>query len=113
MSKMGVITVEDFEKAVQAFGFNSPVVTAVWNTMANNPDNFREFEMVCFLNANGKYTDFKLLMEKKDCHGWTEDKAWVVGNKITATVEFDNGDPMRFASYDEACDWLYERGYRV
>ena len=52
-------------------------------------------------------------MEKKDYHGWTEDKAWVVGNKLTATVEFDNGDPMRFSSYDEACDWLYERGYRI
>ena len=110
---MGIITVEDFEKAVEVFGFDSPVVTAIWNTMESNPDNFQEFETVYCFNANGKYTDFKILMEKKDYHGWTEDKAWVVGNKLTATVEFDNGEPMRFASYDEACDWLYERGYRI
>lgn len=55
MSKMGVITVQDFEKAVEVFGFNSPVVTAIWNAMANNPDNADEFETVFALTANGRY----------------------------------------------------------
>lgn len=110
---MGIITVQNFEKAVEVFGFDSPVVTAIWNTMANNPNNAEEFETVYAFNANGKYMEHKTLMEKNDYHGWTEDKAWVVGNGLTATVEFDNGEPMRFASYDEACDWLYERGYRI
>ena len=113
MSKIGVIAVQDFEKAVEVFGFDSPVVTAIWNTMAGNPNNAEEFETVYALNANGRYTEHKTLMEKKDFHGWTEDKAWVVGNELTATVEFDNDEPMQFSSYDEACDWLYERGYRI
>lgn len=53
-----------------------------------------------------------MLMEKQDYHGWTEDKAWVVGDDNSATVEFDNDEPMTFGSFDEAFDWLYERGYR-
>ena len=55
MSKMGVITVQDFERAVEVFGFYSPVVTAIWNTMANNPNNAEEFETVYALAANGRY----------------------------------------------------------
>lgn len=55
MSKIGVIKVQDFERAVDAFGFNSPVVTAIWNTMANNPNNAEEFETVYALAANGRY----------------------------------------------------------
>ena len=113
MSKIGVITVQDFEKAVEVFGFDSPVVTAIWNTMDSNPNNADEFETVFALYANGRYRERRTLMEKHDFHGWTEDKAWVIGNGLTATVEFDNGEPMRFASFDEACDWLYERGYRI
>ena len=109
---MGIITVKDFEKAVEVFGFDSPVVTAIWNTMQNNPDNAGEFETVYALNANGRYKDHKMLMEKNDCHGWKEDQAWVVGNALAATVEFDNGGPMEFPSYDVAVDWLYARGYR-
>lgn len=54
----------------------------------------------------------KTMYELKDCHGFTEDKAWLVGDDHTATVEFDNGEPMTFESYNEASDWLYERGYR-
>ena len=53
-----------------------------------------------------------MLMEKQDYHGWTEDKAWVVGDDNSTTVEFDNDEPMTFGSFDEAFDWLYERGYR-
>lgn len=113
MREIGVITVKEFEKAVEVFGFDSPVVTAIWNTMESNPDNAEEFETVYAFNANGKYMEHKTLMEKNDCHGWTEDKAWVVGNALAATVEFDNGEPMEFPSYDEAVDWLYERGYRI
>lgn len=55
MSKIGVITVKDFEKAVKEFGFDSPVVTAIWNTMENNPNNAEEFETVYALAANGRY----------------------------------------------------------
>lgn len=55
MSKIGVITVKDFEKAVEVFGFDSPVVTAIWNTMESNPNNAEEFETVYALNANGRY----------------------------------------------------------
>lgn len=55
MSRMGVITVQDFERAVDVFGFDSPVVTAIWNAMANNPDNADEFETVFALTANGRY----------------------------------------------------------
>lgn len=109
---MGIITVKDFEKSVEVFGFDSPVVTAIWNTMQNNPDNAGEFETVYALNANGRYKEHKMLMEKNDCHGWKEDQAWVVGNALAATVEFDNGGPMEFPSYDVAVDWLYARGYR-
>lgn len=54
----------------------------------------------------------EMLMELQDYHGWTEDKAWVVGDNNSATVEFDNYEPMFFSSFDEATDWLYERGYR-
>ena len=112
MSKIGVITVQDFEKAVEVFGFNSPVVTAIWNTMANNPNNAEEFETVYALAANGRYIERRRLMELNNYHGWTEDKAWAIGNGLAAKVEFDNREPMQFPSYDEACDWLYGRGYR-
>ena len=53
-----------------------------------------------------------MLMEKQDFHGWTEDKAWVVGDDNSAIVEFDDGETMTFGSYYDATDWLYERGYR-
>lgn len=43
---MGKISVEDFEKAVEVFGFESPVVTAIWNTMYKNPANCDEWEEV-------------------------------------------------------------------
>lgn len=52
------------------------------------------------------------LMELQDFHGWTEDKAWIVGDASGATVEFDNYPEMTFGSYDEAEDYLWERGYR-
>ena len=54
----------------------------------------------------------KTMYELKDCHGFTEDKAWLVGDSASAVVEFDNGEPMTFESYNEASDWLYERGYK-
>lgn len=54
----------------------------------------------------------KTMYELKDCHGFTEDKAWLVGDSASAVVEFDNGDFKAFDSYDEASDWLWERGYR-
>ena len=53
--KMGVITVEDFEEVVRVFGFNSPVTTAVWNTMEANPNNQDEFETVYHRHMTGKY----------------------------------------------------------
>lgn len=56
---MGIITVKDFEKAVEVFGFNSPVVTAIWNTMESNPDNAEEFETVYALNANGRFSTYR------------------------------------------------------
>lgn len=54
----------------------------------------------------------KTMYELKDCHGFTEDKAWLEGDSASAVVEFDNGDFKVFDSYDEASDWLWERGYR-
>ena len=45
--KLGVIEVEDFEKVVGIFGFEHPVVTAVWNTIEANPNNQEEFEIIC------------------------------------------------------------------
>jgi hypothetical protein len=52
------------------------------------------------------------MMELQDFHGWTEDKAWVVGDASGATVEFDNYPTMTFGSYREAEDYLWDRGYR-
>lgn len=53
--RLGIITVDDFKKAVETFGFGSPVVTAIWNTMINNPNNAAEFETVYALWAAGKF----------------------------------------------------------
>lgn len=61
-NKAGVITVEDFERCVKEFGFRSPVVTAVWNTMNNNPDNSKEFEIVYARWATGRYKE-----DRYDC----------------------------------------------
>ena len=51
----GIIPVEDFEEAVRVFGFDSPVVTAVWNTMMENPNNQEEFETIFHKYMTGKY----------------------------------------------------------
>ena len=56
MFKLGNISVEDFEKVVRTFGFDSPVATAVWNTMYNNPNNQEEFEEVYKRWSAGWYT---------------------------------------------------------
>lgn len=55
--KPGVITVADFVRAANTFGFGHPVVTAIWNTMESNPDNEDEFETVYAMWANGKFGD--------------------------------------------------------
>lgn len=55
MEKFGAITVEDFVKAVEVFGFESPVVTAIWNTMEANPYNQEEFEEVYALHMTGRF----------------------------------------------------------
>lgn len=55
---MGKIKVEDFVKAVMMFGFDSPVVTAIWNTMWNNPNNAEEFETVYAMWAAGRFANF-------------------------------------------------------
>lgn len=54
VEEMGIITVDDFKKAVEVFGFESPVVTAIWNTMEANPNNADEFETVYALHATGR-----------------------------------------------------------
>ena len=59
MRRTGVITVDDFKKAVEVFGFESPVVTAIWNTMEANPDNADEFETVYALNATGRFSTYR------------------------------------------------------
>lgn len=51
----GVITVEEFKKAVEVFGFGNPVVTAIWNTMENDPANSEEFETVYAMWVTGKF----------------------------------------------------------
>lgn len=51
----GIITVDDFKKVVEEFGFNHPVTTAVWNTMENNERNAEEFETVYAMWATGKF----------------------------------------------------------
>lgn len=53
---MGKISVEEFEKAVEMFGFDSPVVTAIWNTMNRNPANRDEWEEVFDRYMAHKYT---------------------------------------------------------
>ncbi len=55
MDKFGAITVEDFVKAVEVFGFESHVVTAIWNTMEANPYNQEEFEEVYALHMAGRF----------------------------------------------------------
>lgn len=55
MRAIGIITVEEFKKAVEIFGFESAVVTAIWNTMESNPSNADEFETVYALWATGKF----------------------------------------------------------
>lgn len=52
---MGIITVADFQKVVEVFGFEHPVTTAVWNTMQANSDNAEEFEEVYWLWATGAF----------------------------------------------------------
>ena len=51
----GIIPVEDFEKAVEIFGIKSPVITAIWNTMKENPKNQNEFETIFHKYMTGKY----------------------------------------------------------
>lgn len=51
------------------------------------------------------------MFEKKDYHGWTEDKAWAIGDDSHAIIEFDDGDTMEFGDYYEATDYLYDMGY--
>ena len=60
VKKIGVISIEDFEKAVGVFGFESPVVIALWNTMAQNPENNGEYETVYYRWSRGKYDPDKM-----------------------------------------------------
>ena len=53
--KLGIITVKDFEKVVEIFGFEHPVTTAIWNTMEANPNNQEEFETIYHRDVAGKY----------------------------------------------------------
>lgn len=55
----GIITVDDFIKAVNVFGFKSPVVTALWNTMENNPNNNKEFETVYAMRMAGRFDIYR------------------------------------------------------
>lgn len=55
--EIGVITIEEFKKAVEVFGFDRPVVTALWNTMESNPNNQDEFETVYALWATGRFNN--------------------------------------------------------
>ena len=55
----GIITVNDFIKAVNVFGFKSPVVTALWNTMENNPNNNKEFETVYAMRMAGRFDIYR------------------------------------------------------
>ena len=55
----GIITVDDYVKAVSVFGIDSPVVTAIWNTMENNPNNKEEFEKVYALQMTGRFGIYK------------------------------------------------------
>ncbi|MBQ2001854.1 MAG: hypothetical protein II240_00970 [Bacteroidaceae bacterium] len=55
MREIGIITVEEFKQAVKTFGFESPVVTAIWNTMEQNPNNQEEFETIYALWSTGKF----------------------------------------------------------
>lgn len=51
----GIISVSDFVKLVEIFGFEHPIVTAVWNTMCDNPNNIDEFETVYAMWAAGRF----------------------------------------------------------
>ena len=51
----GIITVDEFKKVVEEFGFEHPVTTAVWNAMDNNPENADEFETIYAMWATGKF----------------------------------------------------------
>ncbi len=53
----GIITVEDFKKVADAFGFGHPVVTAIWNTMESNPNNAEAFETVYAMWATGRFDE--------------------------------------------------------
>ena len=59
ISADGIITVEEFEKAVAVFGFESPVVTAIWNTMWENRKNSNEFDIIYSNWMEHKYTEVK------------------------------------------------------
>ena len=54
----GIIPVEDFEKAAEVFGIESPVITAIWNTMMENPNNQNEFEIIFNKYMTGKYDEY-------------------------------------------------------
>lgn len=54
----GIIPVEDFEKAAEVFGIESPVITAIWNTMMENPNNQNEFETIFSKYMTGKYDKY-------------------------------------------------------
>lgn len=53
----GIITLEDFIKVVDVFGFDHPVVTAIWNTMESNPNNAEAFETVYAMWATGRFDE--------------------------------------------------------
>lgn len=57
---MGIITVDEFEKVVELFGFDHPVVTAIWNTMSANEDNEDAFETVYQRWAAGCYKEVRI-----------------------------------------------------
>ena len=54
----GIIPVEDFEKAAEIFGIESPVITAIWNTMMENPNNQDEFDTVFHKYMTDKYDEY-------------------------------------------------------
>lgn len=100
MSAEGIISVNEFKKAVEVFGFGNPVVTAIWNTMESNPANSEEFETVYAMWTTGKfYKDtgdkmrrwFAVLSDADDTDWGTGSHGLAIAKQMLVDAGYEDG----------------------
>ena len=112
ITRLGVITVEEFEKAVEIYGFDNPVVTAIWNTMEANSNNQDEFETIYHRYIAGKYNLDN--NERRDEMGNKRNETLFVDVYASDTGLFTEDE----CNYDnivllEVPRWIVEEWYKV